>query len=316
MTDPSHRPSTVAGPDVSRPGPWAIQVAATTLWTEPDAVRDLDAPIVAARPDPRGWAAHLDTPARADLVGRVLSQLLLGEPVDVIAERGDWLQVVALWQPSELHPRGYPGWVPRAHVGPAPVPSDRAAVVAVEAAPIRRCPGGEPLIDDVSYATVLPALEDTPAGVRVGLPGGRDGWLDPTSCVVYPVTPRRQVDGHAVLAAARRFVGLEYLWGGLSAFGLDCSGLVHLSFRALGRIVPRDAHDQAEAATRIGLEDVRPGDAYFFAHPGKKIHHVGLATGDGLRLLHAPQNGRRVSEEEIVDERLETLLDQAGVLAD
>lgn len=303
-------------PDVSRPGRWAIQVAATTLWSDPGAVRDLDTPIVTTRPDPRAWAAGLDSSARLDLVGRVLSQLLLGEPVEVVAERGDWLQVVAPWQPSGLDPRGYPGWVPRAHVGPAPAPSDRAAVVAVEAAPVRHAPGGDPLIHDVSYGTLLPVLQETPAGVQVGLPGGRGGWLDPSTCVVRPVESKRAVDGHAVLAAARRFVGLEYLWGGLSAFGLDCSGLVHLSFRALGRIVPRDAHDQAEAATRVSLEDIRPGDAYFFAHPGKKIHHVGLATGDGRRMLHAPQTGRRVSEEEMADERRETLLDQAGVLAD
>ena len=47
-----------------------------------------------------------------------------------------------------------------------------------------------------------------------------------------------------------QFLGVRYLWGGTSAWGLDCSGLVHLSWRGQGVLLPRDAHDQAAAAAR------------------------------------------------------------------
>lgn len=308
----------MGAPDRSRPVTSAISVAATALWTRPDAPRAVDSPIVADVPDPRAWPAGLDRAGRLDLNDRVLTQLLLGEPVEILAERDEWLQVVATWQPSDLNPRGYPGWVPRAHVSAAPAAAEREAVVAVEAAPLRAEPETGPILLEVSYATILPVLEESPAGVRVRLPGGsgHDGWLEPSACVIRPTYPDRPVDGTAVLAAARRFLGLDYLWGGMNAFGLDCSGLVHLSFRALGRQVPRDAHDQAAAAKRVPVDEVRAGDLYFFARPGKPVHHVGFATGEASWMLHAPRTGAQVTEEQMTDDRRETLTAYAGRLAD
>ncbi|WP_020573916.1 NlpC/P60 family protein [Actinopolymorpha alba] len=304
-------------PDLSSPTTSAICVSATTLWTDPEAPREIDGPILGAVPDPRRWPAVLDVEARLDLTNRILTQLLLGEPVEVVEERGDWLHVIALWQPSERHPRGYPGWVPRAHVAAGAAPAEREAVIAVEAAPLRAEAGPEAAVTgEVSYATILPVLDESAAGVRVGLPGGRSGWLDPSSCVVRATGADHPVDGHAVLSAARRFVGLDYLWGGMNAFGLDCSGIVHLSFRALGRVVPRDAHDQAAAAARLPVAEAKAGDLLFFARPGKSIHHVGFATGKERWILHAPKTGRQVSEEPMDDDRDTTLVDLAGRLAD
>lgn len=325
-------------PDLSVSATSAVRVAATVLWTGPDAHREIDAPIVAAVPDPRGWAAGLDVPARRDLDNRVLTQLLAGEPLEVLEERGDWLRVVAPWQPSDLDPRGYPGWVPRAHVAQAAAPARREAVVTVESVRLQPDPesGRDDLPAELTYATILPVLaepgdaENTgsleagsmEAGpgsrVRVALPGGGSGWVDPRACVIRPTGDGKQVQAEAVLAQARRFVGLSYLWGGMSAFGLDCSGLVHIAFRALGRIVPRDAHDQAEAAKRVPADEARPGDLYFFARPEKSIHHVGFAAGPGSdgTLLHAPGTGQQIREEQMNADRLATLLDLAGRLAD
>lgn len=320
-------------PDLSASATSAVRVAATVLWAGPDAHREIDAPIVADVPDPRGWAAGLDVPARRDLDNRVLTQLLAGEPVEVLEERGDWLQVVAPWQPSDLDPRGYPGWVPRAHVAPAAVPARREAVVTVEAVRLEPDPGSraDDLPAEATYATILPVLAETGdadrtgsdeaepgARVRVALPGGGSGWVDARACMVRSTGDARPVQAEAVLAQARRFVGLPYLWGGMSAFGLDCSGLVHIAFRALGRIVPRDAHDQAEAAGRVPVGEARPGDLYFFARPEKSIHHVGFAAGrgsDGV-LLHAPGTGEQVREEQMNADRRATLVDLAGRLAD
>ncbi len=324
----------MSAPDLSVSATSAVRVAATCLWTGPDAPREIDAPIVATTPDPRGWAAGLDVPARRDLDNRVLTQLLAGEPVAVLEERGDWLRVVAPWQPSDLDPRGYPGWVPRAHVAQAAVPARREAVVTVEAVRLEPDPEspGNDLPAELTYATILPVLAETGEAeqadgsangehsgrVRVGLPGGGSGWVDARACVVRPTGAGKPVDAEAVLAQARRFVGLPYLWGGMSAFGLDCSGLVHIAFRALGRIVPRDAHDQAEAAGRIPVGEARPGDLYFFARPEKSIHHVGFAAGPGSAgvLLHAPGTGQQIREERMNADRRETLLDLAGRLAD
>ncbi|WP_212756129.1 C40 family peptidase [Flexivirga aerilata] len=117
----------------------------------------------------------------------------------------------------------------------------------------------------------------------------------------------RAFSREALLAEARRHIGLAYLWGGISPAGLDCSGLVHYACRTLGLLVPRDAGDQYLACDDIPVEDAEPGDLYFFAHPDKPIHHVGIATGGG-RLLHAPSTGQVVVEEEIPEARLRTLV--------
>jgi cell wall-associated NlpC family hydrolase len=105
------------------------------------------------------------------------------------------------------------------------------------------------------------------------------------------------------LAVARGFLGTPYVWGGLGRDGIDCSGLVHLAFRAVGVRVPRDAADQAAAAAPVA--DPTPGDLYFFGRYDEPVSHVGFVTEVGL--LHAsPAVG--VVEEPLPEERRQTLL--------
>lgn len=116
----------------------------------------------------------------------------------------------------------------------------------------------------------------------------------------------------SLLEAAGRQLGVPYLWGGCCATAVDCSGLVHLAARALGLVVPRDAADQLDAAVPVPLDQTRPGDLPFFAHPGRRPHHVGIASGPG-RMLHAPHTGAVVVEELLGADRRATLV-AAGAL--
>lgn len=116
---------------------------------------------------------------------------------------------------------------------------------------------------------------------------------------------RRQPSGVDVVEQAREYLGAVYVWGGLSKHGLDCSGLVHLVWRHFGVVVPRDASEQALASTPVS--SASPGDLYFFAHPGRPIHHVGIVVEPGT-MVHASSVRHRVVEEPLPPDRIATLV--------
>lgn len=299
MSEPPIEPTSPVGV------PAAIAVPVTTLWSDPDAVLPVDAPMVADVPDPAAWPAALSLEQKKDL-GRSLTQLLYGEPVQVVDQRPGWARVVAPWQPSSLDPHGYPGWVPAAHLGTPMKATGRVAVVsATTTRPLRGAP------PELSYATVLPLVAERDDRVVVARPGDGTAELAADDVVCRDVSETAAsahlATGLRAVQSARRFLGLEYLWGGMSAFGLDCSGLMHITYRALGVTISRDAHDQAATLPRLSADEAASGDLLFFARDGQPVHHVGFATGSGGVLLHAPGSGNGIEERPMSDDRRATL---------
>jgi len=92
-----------------------------------------------------------------------------------------------------------------------------------------------------------------------------------------------------IVAEARAYLGAPYEWGGMSKRGIDCSGLVHMAYRRLGRIVPRDADHQEDAASKISVTELRPGDLVTYGEEGRaNATHVAFWLGDG-RILHSTE---------------------------
>lgn len=303
-------------PLFGNPDVYEVRVPVTTMWADPGAPRDVDAPATRDDPDMAEWvggmdAQTLDTQTRKGLHGRSLTQLLLGEAVQVVEARDDWVRVVALIQPSSQHEHGYPGWVPRAHLG-TPVPRDGGPSAFV-VTPSAVCTLEDGTSTRLSFGTAVWVDSVSENAIVVALPGDRRGTLCVTDLRLSRKSQQPTYTPVDLLASARQFLGVRYLWGGTSAWGLDCSGLVHLVYRAHGRLVPRDAFDQVEQVTPVPLDAVRPGDLYFFARPGERIYHVGFATAppapDGTRtMLHAPESGELIEDAPLAAHRVETLV--------
>jgi peptidoglycan DL-endopeptidase CwlO len=106
----------------------------------------------------------------------------------------------------------------------------------------------------------------------------------------------------AVVAEARRYLGVPYLWGGTDpAKGLDCSGFTQLVYGNVGIDLPRTSSQQATAGSAVAsLADARPGDLVFFDHDGSRpgIDHVGIYVGDG-KMIAAPQAGEVVKVQDV-----------------
>jgi cell wall-associated NlpC family hydrolase len=110
-------------------------------------------------------------------------------------------------------------------------------------------------------------------------------------------TPRSRGTETDLVATARRFLGVPYLWGGMTPHGVDCSGFVSRVYLVNGVTLLRDADLQfndpkGEVVERDAL---RPGDLLFFGST-KKITHVGMYEGDG-RFIHATTHGSPVVQE-------------------
>ena len=71
-------------------------------------------------------------------------------------------------------------------------------------------------------------------------------------------------------ARPRQFLGLHYLWGGLSAWGYDCSGLTWAVYRAHGITIPRDADAQFAAGTPVSLSRCAAGRPALLRASGRR----------------------------------------------
>jgi len=195
-----------------------------------------------------------------------LSQALAGHPLDPLESREPWLRVRGA--------DGYEGWVHRGYLATLTAEERRQRYAS------ERVSLGCTVRERAGKRRALPvrALVADDAEVECGQAA--------SASELATRFPRSPAD--AARTARELFEGTPYLWGGITPWGADCSGLAQSTFALHGIRLPRDSRDQAGAGSLVagGLSALAAGDLLFFSdRPDATITHVALAL-DETHIVH------------------------------
>lgn len=195
-----------------------------------------------------------------------ISQLLAGRIADVLEERDDWSRVRG--------PDEYEGWMHRGYITQVPDDTVRRSVQTGRIS--------------------LGCVTTTPSGARRRMPLG--AFLSPDERVkageVIATVEKDELfpaEAGAITRSAQLFFeGTSYVWGGVTPWGCDCSGLVQSVYWLHGIQLRRDAWQQAQqgAPGEADLLNARAADLLFFSdRVDQHITHVAISLGGGC-LVH------------------------------
>ncbi|PIB26282.1 C40 family peptidase [Maribacter sp. 4G9] len=110
----------------------------------------------------------------------------------------------------------------------------------------------------------------------------------------YPIEVPKSNTSKAdnIINTALTFSGVRYKYGGTTRKGMDCSGLLYVSFSEHDVELPRTSSRMAERGKRIRVKDIEKGDLLFFktTRGSKRINHVGMVVTvekDEIKFIHA-----------------------------
>ena len=214
-----------------------------------------------------------------DAAAETTATLLRGEPLYVFELRGDgWAWVQSGWDRYVGYARG------EALDMPERAPTHRVASLYATIYPepsFKRPPmTSAPLGAQLSVMDVEPVNGFLPLTARNSAAAGTGGWAH--AAQLRRLDALRENPAGDWVRIAELFLGAPYLWGGETAMGIDCSGLVQVAVQSTGRVCPRDADMQAAALGRPLAEGapLERGDFFFWRG------HVGVMA-DATTLLHA-----------------------------
>ena len=234
------------------------------------------------------------------------TQELMGTVVEIVGESGYWREIIS--------PQPYKAWCTDQGL----VEMSTEELKAYEAAPkvifnelyghIHMSPSdkGETLCDLVG-GNILRYVGKKGKWTQVMLPSGKTGYVQSKFLKKHEgfrsiamgegsaesISPETT---EAIIAQAEKLLGVPYLWGGMSAKGVDCSGLVRISHIMNGILLPRNASQQIKCGERVPLDQLHRGDLVYFGTPATddkpmRVTHVGIYLGNN-KIIHSSHRVR------------------------
>ena len=228
-----------------------------------------------------------------------LSQALLGDPVRILRNEGEWSQV-------RMERDGYLGWMhtislyrctQKEAATYRSACADRVRV-GLLAAYLGASPSTGQEAGRLPFGVLAQVTAQSKTTCQVRLPDGRAWWVESSGLLPLDSWPcPDQVGIACTLDLMKQFSGVPYLWGGRSPYGFDCSGFTATFWDFMGVSLPRDADQQSQVGEPV-TGSLQPGDLLFFGNlveekPDNRqvdryssISHVAVSLG-GDEIIHA-----------------------------
>ena len=230
------------------------------------------------------------------------TQVMMGTPLRILQKKDGWTRAIT--------PEGYISWVTSGSIeymneeefnkymaAPKVIVTTKYTTIYEDMS------DSSQMVSDAVWGNILLDLGD--AGIywrKVAIADGRVGFIPQRDVQNFNKwLDSRNPTAENIIATAKQFIGVPYMWGGTSIKAVDCSGFCKSVYFLNGIILARDASQQCLTGDDVditkyvndstytveALSDLKKGDLIFFgtkATPEKKerITHVGIYIENGI----------------------------------